>query len=110
MTATAETVNRGVQRLHAAFARAGAEGRAAFIPFMTGGYPHAARFLDVAGGMLSRPRIIGTGGIPSAPRGDGPPHKRGSEAANAGGSSPPRTPAAVSSNTLELPAAIYAQV
>lgn len=29
----------GATRIHAAFARAAQEGRAAFIPFMTAGYP-----------------------------------------------------------------------
>ncbi|MGX9686505.1 tryptophan synthase subunit alpha [Deinococcus wulumuqiensis] len=91
MTATAETVNRGVQRLHAAFARAQAEGRAAFIPFMTGGYPDAERFLDVAGELLSRADIMEVGIPYSDPLGDGPTIQRASEQALAGGTSTRRT-------------------
>ena len=92
MTATPETAtNRGVQRLHAAFARAEAEGRAAFIPFMTGGYPDAARFLDVAGELLSRADIMEVGIPYSDPLGDGPTIQRASEQALAGGTSTRRT-------------------
>ncbi|MHA0034729.1 tryptophan synthase subunit alpha [Deinococcus sp. PESE-38] len=92
MTATPETAtNRGVQRLHAAFARAEAEGRAAFIPFMTGGYPDAARFGDVAGELLSRADIMEVGIPYSDPLGDGPTIQRASEQALAGGTSTRRT-------------------
>ncbi|AAF10519.1 tryptophan synthase subunit alpha [Deinococcus radiodurans] len=92
MTATPETAtNRGVQRLHAAFARAEAEGRAAFIPFMTGGYPDAARFGEVAGDLLARADIMEVGIPYSDPLGDGPTIQRASEQALAGGTSTRRT-------------------
>lgn len=92
MTATPETAtNRGVQRLHAAFARAEAEGRAAFIPFMTGGYPDAARFGEVAGDLLARADIMEVGIPYSDPLGDGPTIQRASEQALADGTSTRRT-------------------
>ena len=36
---TPSTTTPGAARLHAAFARAAQQNRAAFIPFMTAGYP-----------------------------------------------------------------------
>ncbi len=81
------TTNRGVERLHAAFARAKAEGRAAFIPFMTAGYPSYAKFPEVAAELLSRADIMEVGIPYSDPLGDGPTIQRASEQALAGGTS-----------------------
>ena len=50
-----------VERIHAAFRRAADEGRAAFIPFMTAGYPDQARFPEVAAELLKRADLMEIG-------------------------------------------------
>lgn len=79
--------NRGVVRLQAAFEQAHAEGRAAFVPFMTAGYPSYARFPEVARELLERADIMEVGLPYSDPLGDGPTIQRASEQALAGGTS-----------------------
>ncbi|THF88348.1 tryptophan synthase subunit alpha [Deinococcus sp. KSM4-11] len=83
--------SRGVARLHAAFARAAAENRAAFIPFMTAGYPTAEAFPAVADALLEHADLMEVGIPYSDPLGDGPTVQRASEQALAGGTSTRRT-------------------
>ncbi|MBB5233099.1 tryptophan synthase subunit alpha [Deinococcus budaensis] len=89
------TLTRGAERIHAAFARAGAEGRAAFIPFMTAGYPTAEGFPAVADALLEQADLLEVGIPYSDPLGDGPTIQRASEQALAGGTSTRRTLALV---------------
>lgn len=86
---------RGVTRIHAAFARAAAEHRAAFIPFMTAGYPSASRFPEVADELLRRADLLEVGLPYSDPLGDGPTIQKASEQALAGGTSTRHTLALV---------------
>ncbi|PNY80008.1 tryptophan synthase subunit alpha [Deinococcus koreensis] len=79
--------SRGVARIHAAFERARAQNRAAFIPFMTGGYPTAEGFPAVADALLARADLMEVGIPYSDPLGDGPTIQRASEQALAGGTS-----------------------
>jgi len=82
---------RGPARIHAAFAEAQAQGRAAFIPFMTAGYPTAAEFPAVADALLERADLLEVGIPYSDPLGDGPTIQRASEQALDGGTSTRRT-------------------
>lgn len=79
--------NPGVQRIRAAFARAQAENRAAFIPYMTGGYPDPARFLAVCAELLRRADLLEVGIPYSDPLGDGPTIQRAGEQALSAGTS-----------------------
>ncbi|WP_295818682.1 tryptophan synthase subunit alpha [uncultured Deinococcus sp.] len=85
------TQARGVARIHAAFERARAQGRAAFIPFMTGGYPSADAFPAVADALLAHADLMEVGIPYSDPLGDGPTIQRASEQALDGGTSTRRT-------------------
>ncbi|WP_425147652.1 tryptophan synthase subunit alpha [Deinococcus sp.] len=80
-----------VERIHAAFRQAAGEGRAAFIPFMTAGYPDQGRFLAVAAELLKRADLLEIGLPYSDPLGDGPVIQRAGEQAIAGGTSTRRT-------------------
>ena len=80
-------LSRGVQRLHDAFKKADAEGRAAFMPFMTAGYPSYAKFPELAAELLAHADIMEVGIPYSDPLGDGPTVQRASEQALAGGTS-----------------------
>lgn len=86
-TAPNGTANRGVQRLQAAIEKARAENRAAFVPFMTAGYPSYAKFPEIAHELLQRADILEVGLPYSDPLGDGPTIQRASEQALAGGTS-----------------------
>ena len=88
MTHTAPT---RIQRIQAAFEQAKAENRAAFIPFMTAGYPDAERFQNLARQLLEHADLLEIGLPYSDPLGDGPTVQRASEAAIAGGTSTRRT-------------------
>ncbi|MFC4425525.1 tryptophan synthase subunit alpha [Deinococcus navajonensis] len=81
------TLTRGAERLNRAFARAEAEGRAAFIPFMTAGFPSLADFPALADQLLAQADIMEVGIPYSDPLGDGPTIQRASEQALAGGTS-----------------------
>ncbi len=72
-------------RIQAAFDRARSEGRAAFIPYMTAGFPDRARYLDVATALLEHADLLEVGLPYSDPLGDGPTIQRASEAALRGG-------------------------
>lgn len=89
------TLTRGAERIHAAFDRAKAAGRAAFIPFMTAGYPTAEAFPAVADALLEHADLLEVGIPYSDPLGDGPTIQRASEQALAGGTSTRRTLALV---------------
>lgn len=89
------TLTRGAERIHAAFERAKQEGRAAFIPFMTAGYPSASEFPTVADALLAHADLLEVGIPYSDPLGDGPTIQRASEQALAGGTSTRRTLALV---------------
>ncbi|WP_309572398.1 tryptophan synthase subunit alpha [Deinococcus sp.] len=83
--------SRGVARLHAAFARAADQNRAAFIPFMTAGFPSASDFPAVADALLEHADLMEVGIPYSDPLGDGPTVQRASEQALEGGTSTRRT-------------------
>lgn len=73
------------ERVRAAFARAADEGRAAFVAYLTAGFPDAERAL-AAGRVLARHADLLEVGLPfSDPLGDGPTIQRASEAALAAG-------------------------
>lgn len=80
-----------MSRLADAFARAGAQDRAAFIAFLTASYPDDARFLAAAKEVLRHADVLEVGLPFSDPLGDGPVIQRASEAALAGGASSART-------------------
>lgn len=81
------TKARGVARIHAAFDKARAENRAAFMPFMTAGYPTAHTFPQVTEALLAHADLMEVGIPYSDPLGDGPTVQRASEQALAGGTS-----------------------
>lgn len=87
---TAVTENR-VARIHAAFEQARRAGRAAFIPFMTAGFPDQARFVAVARTLLERADLLEVGIPYSDPLGDGPTIQKAGEQAIAGGTSTRRS-------------------
>ncbi|GGQ99262.1 tryptophan synthase subunit alpha [Deinococcus ruber] len=80
-----------VERIHAAFRKAASEGRAAFIPFMTAGFPDQERFPAVAAELLKRADLMEIGIPYSDPLGDGPVIQKAGEQAIAGGTSTRRT-------------------
>ena len=88
---TTDTAPSRIQRLHAVFETARAEQRAAFIPFMTAGYPDAGRFVEVARTLLEQADLMEVGLPYSDPLGDGPTVQRASELALAHGTSTRRT-------------------
>jgi tryptophan synthase alpha chain len=92
MTATAEAVraagtsNAGVSRLHAAFAAAAAENRAALIPYVVAGFPDAEASFDAAIGCIDSGADILEIGLPySDPLADGATLQRASTIALAAG-------------------------
>ena len=72
-------------RIHAAFAAAKAQDRAAFVPYLTAGYPDRAGFLEAVRTLTPYADLIEVGLPYSDPLGDGPTIQRSSEAALAGG-------------------------
>lgn len=81
------TINRGVARIQAAFQKAAQEGRAAFMPCMTAGYPSAHAFPGVADELLRQADLMEVCIPYSDPLGDGPTMQMASEQALAGGTS-----------------------
>lgn len=74
-----------VARVEAAFARAAAAGRAAFVPFLTAGFPDDARALAAGRALLRHADLLEVGLPYSDPLGDGPTIQRASEIALAAG-------------------------
>lgn len=68
-----------------AFARAAAENRAAFVAYLTAGYPNEERFLAAALEVLEHADVLEVGVPFSDPLGDGPTIQRAGEAALAAG-------------------------
>lgn len=80
-----------MSRVGAAFARTRAEGRAAFVAFLTASYPDDPRFLAAARDVLVHADVLEVGLPFSDPLGDGPVIQRASEDALRGGASAART-------------------
>lgn len=72
---------RGENRLRDAFARATEDGRAAFVPFLTAGFPDQVRSLAAARALLAHADVLELGLPFSDPLGDGPTVQRASETA-----------------------------
>ncbi len=72
-------------RIGAAFATAAADGRAAFVPFLTAGFPSPGRFAAFAEALLRQGDVLEVGLPYSDPLGDGPTIQRASERALAAG-------------------------
>ena len=75
----------GEARLRAAFARAAAQGRAAFVPYLTAGFPNAETSLRSALALARHADVLEVGLPYSDPLGDGPTIQRASEVALAAG-------------------------
>ncbi len=76
---------RGEARLRAAFAGAAAADRAAFVPYLTAGFPDRETNLAAARTLLRHADVLEIGLPYSDPLGDGPTIQRASEAALAAG-------------------------
>ncbi len=74
-----------MSRIERAFEAAGREERAAFIPYLTAGFPDKTAFLEHARGLLEVADILEIGLPYSDPLGDGPTIQRSSERALAAG-------------------------
>ena len=68
-----------MSRIDEAFARAKQEGRAAFVPYLTAGFPDEAGFLEQAKTLLETADVLEVGLPYSDPLGDGPTIQRSSE-------------------------------
>lgn len=84
-------------RVQAAFERAKREGRAAFVPYVTAGYPDAARSQAAALALAKHADVIEVGLPYSDPLGDGPTIQRSSETALQAGATTQATFALVQS-------------
>jgi tryptophan synthase alpha chain len=77
----------GEARIAAAFARCRADGRAAFVPYLTAGFPDGPRSLAAARTLLQHADLLELGLPFSDPLGDGPTIQRASEVALRAGAS-----------------------
>lgn len=68
-----------MSRIDEAFAQAKEEGRAAFVPYLTAGFPDESGFLEQAGTLLETADVLEVGLPYSDPLGDGPTIQRSSE-------------------------------
>jgi len=93
-------------RIERAFARAREQGRAAFVPFITAGFPDAERFPAYAAALLEHADVLEIGLPFSDPLGDGPTIQRASETALAGGADTEHTLAAIAELRRSSDAAI----
>lgn len=84
-----------VGRVGEAFAAASVEGRAAFVPFITAGFPDPDSFLAYAEALLGHADVLEVGLPFSDPLGDGPTIQRASETALRAGMDTERTLAMV---------------
>ena len=66
-------------RIDRAFKQAGVDGRVAFIPYLTAGFPDEAKFLEQAKTLLEVADVLEVGLPYSDPLGDGPTIQRSSE-------------------------------
>ena len=80
-----------MSRIDKAFARAKREERAAFVPFLTAGFPNAKEFLKHAKELLEVADVLEVGLPYSDPLGDGPTIQRASEQALRNGVSTQKT-------------------
>lgn len=80
-----EARGTGAARVRSAFERAEAAGRAAFVPYMTAGFPNADTSLATGKALLRHADVLEVGLPYSDPLGDGPTIQRASEAALAAG-------------------------
>ena len=78
-----------MSRIETAFARAAAEERAAFVPYLTAGFPSRDAFLTHARTLLAYGDVLEVGLPYSDPLGDGPTIQRASETALENGVTPP---------------------
>ena len=76
---------RGESRLRGAFERAAADGRAAFVPYLTAGFPDPSSCLGAARALVRHADVLELGLPYSDPLGDGPTIQRASETALAAG-------------------------
>lgn len=80
-----------MSRIQAAFDKAREEGRAAFMPFMTAGYPSPAEFAGVMRQLAPKADLLEIGLPYSDPLGDGPTIQKAGEQAIAAGTSTTQT-------------------
>jgi tryptophan synthase alpha chain len=68
-----------MSRIDSAFQKAKAENRAAFVPYLTAGFPDERKFIEVALGLLTVADVLEVGLPYSDPLGDGPVIQKSSE-------------------------------
>ncbi|MDZ7800379.1 MAG: tryptophan synthase subunit alpha [Trueperaceae bacterium] len=77
-----------MSRIASAFARARAENRAAFVPYLTAGFPSRREYLDHARTLLRHADVLEVGLPYSDPLGDGPTIQQAGETALRDGTTP----------------------